>query len=174
MKDRFQILDGKSFQNPTFKDFVPHIEKLAWGQKQGGVDVSRTSADMVEPDTYDNRKIALDIVRDEIKNLLTKHFGTSQADKKTRIELLEAAFGTASETAIEKQISLEDLRIGYDRMHLQLEGNRSRYSAPATDAHQTPVEEDGIPDFDAKPQEKPRYRVKAVNGKTADDEAAHA
>lgn len=168
MKDRFQILDGKAFENPTFKSFVPHIEKLAWGQKQGGVDVSRTSTDMVEPDTYDNRKIALDIVRDEIKNLLTKHFGASQADKKSKIELLEAAFGTASETAIEKQISLEELRTGYDRMHLQLEGARSRYFAEGeAEIAQTPIEADAVPEF----SEKPRIRVKA-NGEHV--EAANA
>lgn len=131
MKDRFRVLDGKELPNPTFKSFVPHIEKLNWGGRQGGVDTSRTSDHMIEPDHHDGRRFDRDIVLEEIKNLLTKHFGSSQDDKRKVLDLKEAAFGTASDTAIEKKLGLFDLQLGFDKMHLQLEGKPSRYDTLA-------------------------------------------
>lgn len=127
MKDRFRNLDGEVIENPTFKSFVPHIEKLNWGGDQGGVDTSRTSEAMVEPDQWDRRKTDRDIVLDEINALLSTAFSTSQADKKAKNELLEAAFGTVSMTEIEKRISLEELQTAYDKCHRQLKGTASRY-----------------------------------------------
>jgi len=48
LKDRSDLLDGKSFKNPTFKEFAPHIEYLNVGGVQMGVDLSRTSEDMID------------------------------------------------------------------------------------------------------------------------------
>lgn len=127
MKDRFRTLDGKEIPNPTFKSFLPHIERLNLGGTQGGIDTSRSSDDMIEPDQYDRRRTDREIVLDLITNLGTKHFSSSQDDKRRKLEILEAAFGTDSWTAIEKRISLEDLQAGYDRMHLQLEGKAGRF-----------------------------------------------
>ena len=119
MKDRFRDLDGKVFVNPTFKTFVPHIEKLHWGEAQGGVDTKRHSEDMVQPDASD-RSIERKIYLDKIADLLTKTFGTSREDKRQRIEILESVFGTSSETFLEKRCSLEDLIDGYDDLCMAL------------------------------------------------------
>lgn len=127
MKDRFRSLDGKRIRNPDFKSFCPYIEKLHWGQAQGGVDTSRNSEGLVAPDQFDRRRTDREIVLDEIKALKTKHFGSAQADKKAWIELIHDTWGTNSETEIEKRISLEELQSGYDGMHLKLEGRHSRY-----------------------------------------------
>lgn len=157
MKDRFRDLDGKEIPNPTFKSFVPHIEKLNWGGSQGGVDVTRTSEDMIEPDQYDRRRTDREIVLDQISDLLTKHFSTSQADKIARIELLETAFGNSAKAYIEKRCSLEDLQIGYDRCHLQLTGKPSVYSR----GDMIDIEDlDEIPH--ANGAEKPRISAKEV------------
>lgn len=48
LKDRSDLLDGKAFRNPTFKEFLPHIEYLNMGGVQMGVDLSRTSEDMID------------------------------------------------------------------------------------------------------------------------------
>ena len=150
-KDRFRALDGKELKNPTFKSFCPHIEKLNWGGSDGGIDVSRNSEHMIEPDQYDRRRTDRDIVLDLIKDITTKHFSASQDDKKKKIELFEAAFGTSSWTAIEKRLSLEDIQLGYDRMHRQLEGRPSQFNTEPMELDEI----DEIPDFDDFPGDKP-------------------
>ena len=127
MKDRFRVLDGKSITNPTFKSFADHIGKLNWGGKQEAVDTSRTSDDMIEADKRDDRSTDRAIVLEMIDALAKSHLGTSQADKKTKHELYMAAFGTVSETCLQRRLSLEDLQSGYDKMHLQLEGRSSPF-----------------------------------------------
>ena len=37
IKERFGVLDSKEFDNPSFKDFLPHIERLALGGVQGNM-----------------------------------------------------------------------------------------------------------------------------------------
>jgi hypothetical protein len=39
-------MDGQIFDNPTFKDFMPHIECLALGKEHLGVDLSHTSNEL--------------------------------------------------------------------------------------------------------------------------------
>lgn len=152
MKDRFRVLDGKEIENPTFKSFVPHIERLNWGSEQGGVDVTRSSKDMIEPDQFDRRKVDREIVLEEINALFTKHFGATQDDKRKKLELMEAAFGTVASVALEKRISLEELITGYDRCHLQLEQRPSHYGRAEKAA-------DEIPEH---PPHKPRIRIPAA------------
>lgn len=146
MKDRFRTLDGKEMPNPTFKSFQPHIERLNLGGQQAQIDTSRTSENMIEPEQYDRRRTDREIALDYITNLGTKHFGASADDKRRKLEILEAAFGTSSWTEIEKRLSLEDLQFGYDRMHLQLEGKPGRYGTLGA-----PIDDD-IPDHVIKPR----------------------
>lgn len=149
MKDRrsdAKTLDGKRIESPAFKHFLPHIEYLNLGGVQMGVDATRTSEGVIEPDTYDRRRTDREIVLEMITNLGTKHFTASHDDKKRKLELLDAAFGTSAWTAIEKRISLEELREGYDRMHLQLEGKPGPFNSMAE------IET-------ASPAEKPRIRL---------------
>lgn len=146
MKDRFRTLDGREIKNPSYKDFEPHVLRLNLGGTQSAVDTSRKSDDMIEPDQFDRRRTDREIVLDLITNLGTKHFTSSHDDKKRKLEILEAAFGTDSWTAIEKRLSLEDLQIGYDRMHLQLEGSPGRFGTMVESS------DDEIPDHPAKPR----------------------
>lgn len=130
MKDRrsdAKTLDGKRIESPKFKDFLPHIEFLNLGGKQLGVDSSRNSESIIAPDTYDRKRVDREIVLEQITNLGIKHFTASTEDKRRKLEVLEAAFGTSAWAAIEKRISLDDLRVGYDRMHLQLEKKPGPY-----------------------------------------------
>lgn len=146
IKDRSTLLDGKEFADPTFETFLPHIECLALGGKQLGVDASRTSDAMIPRDARDNRAVQRAIVLDEIGDLMTLHIpGQAAVDKKRKVELLRKHWG-ASWTEMEKAMPLEQLRGGYDSLHQELEGKRSRYAAPAPTAIN-----DSLPNHSAAP-----------------------
>ncbi len=130
LKDRSTLLDGHEFSEPTFANFLPHIQRLNIGGRQLGVDTLRSSVSTIPADTRDNRTTHRKIVLDEIESLLVFHYpGQSAAEKKKKIELLRTHF-EASWTEIETVMSLERLRQGYDTMHFTLEGSKSKYAAP--------------------------------------------
>ena len=131
LKDRFRAIDGQSLVNPTFKSFAPHIGKLNWGGEHKAIDSDRSSESMIEADKRDERSTDRAIILELIEGLAKKHLGTSQADKKTKHDLYMAAFGTVSETALARKLSLEDLQSGYDKMHLQLEKRPSPFDMDA-------------------------------------------
>jgi len=83
LKDRFNVINGKSFDFPTFESFLPHIEKLNIGGAHVGVDTSRSSVDMFSgPESrsneYKRREIALEEIKQE---LILQYPGRSDADK---------------------------------------------------------------------------------------------
>jgi hypothetical protein len=131
LKDRSTLLDGKEFSEPTFANFLPHIQRLNIGGRQLGVDTLRTSVSTIPADIRDNRANDRKIVLAEIEELLVLHHpGQSAADKKAKIELVRAHF-KRSWTECEIKASLEDLRAGYNSLHVELEGQPSRYAKPA-------------------------------------------
>ena len=125
MKDRSTLIDGKTFRNPTFEDFRPHIEFLNLGGVQVGVDTQRDSKGIVERDgksQWHLDKEQKEIVLDETQSLLVKHYpSTSGADKKAKSELIEKHFKTLSWKRVET-FDLEFLRAGYSGMLMELEG----------------------------------------------------
>ena len=147
IKDRSTLLDGREFQDPTFENFLPHVERLNLGGRQMGVDTSRTSVGMIPADIRDNRSTHRKIVLDEIESLIVYHIpGQAAADKKRKIELLRTHF-EASWTEMESVMSLERLRKGYDTLHFTLEHKTSRYHQPAA----IPMN-DSLPDHSAPPK----------------------
>jgi hypothetical protein len=129
LKDRSTMIDGKSFRNPTFESFLPHINFLNLGGKQLGVDTTRNSDHTISPDVRDNRRVQRRIVLDEIQSLIVLHYpGQAAADKKAKLELLRAHFNGSMWTEIEEVMPLEDLRDGYDALHRELEKAPSKYA----------------------------------------------
>lgn len=129
LKDRAGLIDGKSFDDPGFQDFLPHIERLNIGGRQLGVDVTRTSAAMIPADPRDNSATHRKIVLDEIEQLMAIHCGgQSAADKKRRAELIRAKFKAAPEE-MATLMPLAELRHGYDQLLWELEHIYSRYHA---------------------------------------------
>lgn len=126
LKDRSTRLDGKAIKNPSFEDFLPHIECLNLGGVQLGVDTERTSKEMISPDEkseYQRDRERAEIVLDEIKELIGKHWGgQTQEAKLKRGDLMEKHFGTRSWVKIEKTYRLAQLQEGYNGLHLELEG----------------------------------------------------
>src|SRR5262249_50921465 len=72
IKDRFNVIDSKEFDNPKFADFLPHIQLLNLGGEHFGVDASASSADMLKsPDTSFSEKQKLQkIFSEEIEGEL--------------------------------------------------------------------------------------------------------
>lgn len=133
LKERFNVIDGIEFTNPTFKHFLPHIQLLNLGGKQLGVDTSRTSDDLI-PEANSNkdwkyREEQREIFLEKTQNLMTEHgiSGRSDAGKQRVIELLKKHFLTSSWREVESY-SLEQVKDGFNKLHHELNG--AYYFAP--------------------------------------------
>lgn len=129
LKDRGRLLDGKQFDNPTFKNFLPHINQLRLGGAHIGIDLTKSSSSLFARGEREDRGKQRAIVLDEIKDLMTLSYGQTKDDQRTKILKLRQHFG-ASWAEIEGVMSLERLREGYDGLHKDLTGEDSRYAIP--------------------------------------------
>lgn len=101
LKDRARLLDGKTFKNPTCKDFMPHINFLNLGGTQVGVDTSRNSEDTIPEDgkgEWVKERERREILLEKIQAAFVQADLSSQSkDGKRRIlELLKKHFGTVA------------------------------------------------------------------------------
>lgn len=102
--DRFALMDGAIIDNPTFKDFLPHVESLMPGVSTP-IDTALKTDTGVNEDgeaewTAERRKRT--ILAEEIQGLLVAKIpGQAAADKKRKADLMHQAFDTRSWTAIE-------------------------------------------------------------------------
>jgi AAA domain len=144
IKDRSTLLDGKEFADPTFENFLPHIQCLNLGGRQLGVDISRTSEHTIPADIRDNRRTQRKIVLAEIEDLLVTHYpGQTSKEKLAKVTTLKTHW-SASWVEMEEVMPLERLRAGYDMLHRELEGKPSRYADQL--APKTTAEIDSLPD----------------------------
>jgi hypothetical protein len=100
--DRFDLLTGRSFDNPGFDQILPHVKQLNIGGTHVGIDLGTSSKDLFDsPEGRSNlskrREIALECIQNEIVKLIPGRTAKEQQDK---ITLLEKIFGTNSWTAI--------------------------------------------------------------------------
>lgn len=127
LKERFDVIDGAEFTNPTFKDFLPHIQLLNLGGKQLGVDTSRNSEGIIPEAGSNNdwkyREEQREIYLEKVQNLMTEHgiSGRSDAGKQKVIELLKKHFKTSSWREVESY-NLEKIKEGFDTLHFELNG----------------------------------------------------
>lgn len=133
LKDRSTKIDGATFVNPTFKDFLPHIEFLNLGGDHLGVDLTRDSgelfADDGEPRWQKERRMK-EIALDEIGELLGKHYpGTTNDAKKAKGDLLEGAFATRSWERI-KTFDYATVSAARTALWLKLEGKPYEFPKP--------------------------------------------
>lgn len=150
VKDRSTLIDGKTFINPDFKNFLPHIERLNLGGKQLGVDTSRTSEHLVTPDKKDWTSTHRAIVLEEIEAVLVKHYpSTGKEDKLAKLALIEKHFGTTSWTAV-TMMTVDELRVRFDALHQELESKPSHY-ARAIEREKPAEMDDSLPEHSAPP-----------------------
>ena len=120
IKDRWNVksqLEGKHFDNPTFDDFLPHIELLAIGKKHRGIDADRTSDDLFQSNNNGyERKRQRDIILEKINaEFYIKHPGQSVDDKMGRSNLMNEIFNTRSWKEIEG-LPTKQLHQGLDKL----------------------------------------------------------
>ena len=120
-KDRFDVMDGQSFDNPTFDKFMPHISRLNLGGDHKAFEEGRESSSMFERNDLGERKaIQKDITLEKIQNEIKKLYpGQSKEDQLAKIKVLEDIFGTNSWTQIEKFYSLDKLAEGLNNLQLR-------------------------------------------------------
>lgn len=119
-KDRFDVIDGLIFDNPTLDSFLPHILLLNLGGEHKAIETDRNSQDMFERgDTGEQKRIRKEILLEKITNEIKKLYpGQTENDKKERIALLEHVFGTNSWTEISTYFSLDKLDEGLKNLGL--------------------------------------------------------
>jgi hypothetical protein len=106
LKDRRmddKTLDGMVIKNPTFEDFLPHIECLNIGGEHIGVDASRNSQDMFDEggESYTETRRKKDTAIEEFNGMLELYYpGTSKDCKHAKLALKKYYYGTYSDTEI--------------------------------------------------------------------------
>lgn len=115
VKDRFDVIDGKFYDEPTFENFLPHIEKLNLGGEHKALDVSKNSQALFNDNNKGEAKFKkMKILTEKIQNAVYRAYpGQANKDKLGRLDLLKKAFSTDSWTAISSMRS-EDLELGLE------------------------------------------------------------
>lgn len=121
-KDRFDIIDGQHFDNPTFESFLPHIERLNLGGEHKAIEPGRDSRAILEdPNIGEKRATRKEILLEKVKNEIQKLYpGQNEKDKLARISLMEETFGTNSWTEISTFLGLEKLEDGLTKLTAKL------------------------------------------------------
>jgi hypothetical protein len=106
LKDRSGVIDGKTFLNPTYKDFQPFVKFLI-GLPVGEVAGTTNGTNMAPAENFEawDRKQSREIQMEKISGLFDKYgFSGSigKEQKQLKAEIIEKIFGTLSMTEIEK------------------------------------------------------------------------
>lgn len=103
LKDRFDKLDGQSFDDPTFETFLPHIQGLNLGVHSGMAKTNSGALFAKDSDKnfYEKRK-QIEILKEEVMGELTSAYPGRSADEvKAKTDIIAAAFGTRSWVALD-------------------------------------------------------------------------
>jgi GTPase SAR1 family protein len=115
LKDRSDMIDGKVFEMPTFKEFEAPIDLLLKKpvDRDKVVGTEANSSDLFKDDkAMQEQKVEhkkwLEELQGTIKRIYPSNTGPDRSD---RLSMLEFVFGTTSETAID-EMSVEQLKKG--------------------------------------------------------------
>jgi hypothetical protein len=118
LKDRSALIDGKTFKNPTYKNFQPVVNYLM-NTPKGSVAGASDTTNLAPKENFQalENRTQMEIELDKIKSLFDKYgFGTSKEDKMNKVKITEIVFHTVSGAEVEK-MKVEDIRKG--RQHLE-------------------------------------------------------
>lgn len=108
LKDRWGLIDGKTCDDPTFRFFLPHVEKFDSTQHTATDTTVKTEFHLNDEgrDGWEIEKKAREIACEEIKGLLTSwHPGEARDEKKAKVDIIERHLGTRSWTKVESMHS---------------------------------------------------------------------
>lgn len=103
VKDRFDTIDGKNFDDPGFDEFLPHIKKLNIHGEHRAVDSERNSEDMFPDNNRYARGRERDIMLEKIEaeiHLLYPGTPNNSDVKTARLNLMQEVFETKSKKEI--------------------------------------------------------------------------
>jgi hypothetical protein len=129
--DRFDVINGRIFEDPTFETFLPHIQMLNLGGEHKALEPDRSSVGMFDdPNMGEKRALNKEILCEKIANEIKKLFpAQTEKDKADRVKLMEEVFGTNSWTEISTLFKNDRLAIGLEI----LQGKVAAAFAPSTD-----------------------------------------
>lgn len=132
LKDRFDVLDGKMFDNPTFETFLPHIQKLNLGVHEGLSGTNSTELfDKNSDRNWLEQKKQVEILKEEVEGLLTSYFpGRSTEEIKIKTDILQEAYGTRSWKALD-DMTVEQMKKGLEVIRTKSEAMKTK---PATES----------------------------------------
>ena len=113
-KDRFDLLNFQTFEDPGFEEFLPHIKALNLGGVHKAFDKSDNTKKL-----FSNDKTGLALAKkreallDEIKSEITYQFpGQDQVSKKAKADIIKEIFDTRSWVKVEQIWEIETLENG--------------------------------------------------------------
>lgn len=112
IKDRSNLIDGKTFKNPSFQDFEPAVD-LILKDPVVRLQVERDAAELIRTEE-EKREFTKkrDILLEKIEAEFTSRWpGSAAAEKKIKVDGLSQCFGTTAWTEI-KGMSLKQLDAG--------------------------------------------------------------
>jgi hypothetical protein len=125
IKDRTDTLNGNEIDFPSFEKIKSHFAFLNLGGEHYTSMEQRDSKEMFTEDGQDDwshEQRQRGIWAEEIQGLIAKHHPSQTAeDKKARLEIMEAVFGTRSWKKIEEATPSKELRAGFERLKARLE-----------------------------------------------------
>lgn len=125
--DRFNVIDGQVFINPTFDSFKPHVDNLIPGATAEINTEIKTDFGINDnfEDKWKAEKKQCEILLEEIQGLVTKLYPSSGGeDKKGRLELFDKIFSTRSWIKIES-LKKDDLTKGLENLKQLINKNES-------------------------------------------------
>jgi len=120
LKDRYDLMNGKQIDNPTFEDFRPLIDKLNLDVKHVSINKPQVEKQLFTKDGSSyareaavNKEIAGDRIKEVL--ILAGINGSSEAVKKERVQTLLKAFGCSGWVEIMK-LPLDDINSGLRKL----------------------------------------------------------
>lgn len=106
LKDRYDLIDGQHFDNPTYENIKPHIDSLNLGGEHSQI-AERSSALLFDKDSEENfyeKKKKIEILKEEIFGELTSHWpGRTAEETKAKSDICYEIFKTRSWAALDEK-----------------------------------------------------------------------
>lgn len=117
--DRFNVIDGRGCDDPTFEFFKPHVDCLTPGA-YAPIDTDTNSDFGIDENggnDFDRERKLRVILCEKIQAAMTEKWpGQTAADKKAKVSALKDAFGTTSWTEVETRVGISTLKDGLARI----------------------------------------------------------
>lgn len=137
IKDRYDLIDGLSFDDAGYENFKPFFDALNLGGDHVGINTESSSAEMFDAqgqtEAYRKEKRKTQLLEDLKGALLSAFPSTGADDKKAKVDMMFAVFSTRSWTAIESK-SIPALSEGLDMMKKEIIFFKAQQSADQAEA----------------------------------------